>query len=115
MMHGLEKSDSAVVAAKPANKADVVSTTAMAEWVKPRAETKGNADQPHTRWTTSRTTPCRPMPKLLGHTGITSSTSGDARSGDAARRTGRPGREWIAWPPSGCRHPTCFIHGRKIA
>ena len=54
MMHGLEKSDSAVVAVKPANKADVVSTTAAAEWVEPRAETKGNADQPHTRRTQSR-------------------------------------------------------------
>ena len=47
MKHGLEKSDSAVVAVKPANNADVVSTTAAAEWVEPRAETKGNADQPH--------------------------------------------------------------------
>ena len=54
MMHGLEKSDSAVVAVKPANKAAVVSTTAAAERVEPRAETKGNADQPHTRRTQSR-------------------------------------------------------------
>ena len=54
MMHGLEKSDSAVVAVKPANKANVGSTTVAAEWVEPRAQTKGNADQPHTRRTQSR-------------------------------------------------------------
>lgn len=30
---------------KLANKVDVVSTTAAAEWVEPRAETRGNTDQ----------------------------------------------------------------------
>jgi len=50
MMYGLEKSDSAVVAVKPANKAGLPA----AEWVEPRAETEGNADQPHTRRTQSR-------------------------------------------------------------
>ena len=48
MMHGLEKSDSAVVAVKPANKAAAVWTTAAAHWLEPRAETKGSAEQPHT-------------------------------------------------------------------
>ncbi|MEY4563773.1 MAG: hypothetical protein RLZZ618_3050 [Pseudomonadota bacterium] len=42
MMHGLEKSDPAMVAVKPANKA----AQAAAEWVEPRAGTKGNAEQP---------------------------------------------------------------------
>ncbi len=50
MMHGLEKSDSAVVAMKPANKAG----SPAAEWVEPRAGTKGNADPPRTRRTQSR-------------------------------------------------------------
>ena len=50
MTHGLEKSDSAVVATKPANKAG----RPAAEWVEPRAGTKGNAGQPHTRRTQSR-------------------------------------------------------------
>jgi RNA-directed DNA polymerase len=50
MTHGLEKSDFAVVAMKPANKAG----TPAAEWVEPRAETKGNADPPRTRRTQSR-------------------------------------------------------------
>jgi RNA-directed DNA polymerase len=44
MMNGREKSDSAVVAMKPANKAG----EPVAEWVEPRAGTKGNTGQPHT-------------------------------------------------------------------
>ncbi len=50
MMHGLEKSDLAVVATKPANNAG----SPAAEWVEPRAGTKGNADPPRTRRTQSR-------------------------------------------------------------
>jgi RNA-directed DNA polymerase len=50
MMHGLEKSDSAVVAMKPANNAG----SPAAERVEPRAGTKGNADSPRTRRTQSR-------------------------------------------------------------
>jgi RNA-directed DNA polymerase len=50
MMNGPEKSDSAIVAMKPANKAG----QPAAEWVEPRAGTKGNASQPHTRRTQSR-------------------------------------------------------------
>ena len=44
MMHGREKSDSAIVAEKPTNK--VVSATA--ETVEPRAGAKGNASQQST-------------------------------------------------------------------
>jgi hypothetical protein len=47
MMHGREKSDSAIVAGKPTNKA--VSTAAER-----RAEAKGNASQQSTRRTQSR-------------------------------------------------------------
>jgi hypothetical protein len=50
MMHGREKSDSAIVAGKPTNKA--VSTAA--EPVERRAEAKGNANQQSTRRTQSR-------------------------------------------------------------
>src|SRR5438132_12748233 len=50
MMHGHEKSDSAIVAGKPTNKA--VSTAA--EPVERRAEAKGNASQQSTRRTQSR-------------------------------------------------------------
>ncbi len=50
MMHGLEKSDLAVVAMKPANHAG----SPAAEWAEPSAGTKGNADPPRTRRTQSR-------------------------------------------------------------
>ena len=50
MMNGPEKSDSVVVAVKPANKA----VQPAAEWVEPRTGTKGNAEQPHTRRTQRR-------------------------------------------------------------
>src|ERR1700747_1154312 len=54
MMHGHEKSDSVIVAAKPANKVahpaveQSAAEPATAEPVEPRAETKGNADQQST-------------------------------------------------------------------
>jgi RNA-directed DNA polymerase len=53
-MHGHEKSDSVIVAAKPANKAahsaveQSAAGSAAAEPVEPRAETKGNAGQQST-------------------------------------------------------------------
>jgi len=50
MMHGRGKSDSAIVAAKPANNAE----RSAAEPVEPRAEAKGNADQQSTRRAQSR-------------------------------------------------------------
>src|SRR5262249_14188441 len=50
MMRGHEKSDSVIVAAKPANKAE----QSAAEPVEPRAGTKGNASQQSTCPTTSR-------------------------------------------------------------
>jgi RNA-directed DNA polymerase len=50
MMNGPEKSDSAIRAVKPANKA----ASAAAEWAEQRAGAKGNTGQPHTRRTQSR-------------------------------------------------------------
>ena len=52
MMHGPEKSDPAIVAGKPANKAERIACSA--EPVERRAGTKGNADQQSTRRTQSR-------------------------------------------------------------
>jgi hypothetical protein len=49
-MHDREKSDSAIVAMNPPNKAGVPA----AEAVEPRAGTKGNADQQSTHRTQSR-------------------------------------------------------------
>ena len=50
MMNGLEKSDSAIRATKPANKGG----QPAAEWVEQRAGTEGNTDHPRTRRTQSR-------------------------------------------------------------
>ena len=50
MTHGLEKSDLAIVATTPANKAG----QPTAEWVEPRAGTEGITGQRHTRRTQSR-------------------------------------------------------------
>ena len=50
MMNGPEKSDSVVVAVKPANKAG----QPAAEWAEPRTGTKGNTGQSRTRRTQSR-------------------------------------------------------------
>jgi hypothetical protein len=47
MMHGHEKSDPAIVAAKPANKTE----RSAAELVERRAGTEGNADWQSTHWT----------------------------------------------------------------
>src|SRR5215467_5497067 len=50
MMHDHEKSDSAIVAEKPTNKA----VPTAAEPVEPRAGAKGNAHQQSTHWTQSQ-------------------------------------------------------------
>src|SRR5262245_19309003 len=50
MMHGPEKSDLAIVAGKPANKAE----QSAAESVEQRAGAKGNAHQQSTHWTQSQ-------------------------------------------------------------
>jgi RNA-directed DNA polymerase len=60
MMHGHEESDSAIVAAKPANKAE----RSAAELAEPRAETKGNADQQSTRLTQSRTSVSQALDRI---------------------------------------------------
>ena len=60
MMYGHEKSDSVIVAVKPANKTAEAAAerfaveSTVAESVEPRAETKGNADQQSTCLTQSR-------------------------------------------------------------
>src|SRR6516162_9104092 len=60
MMHRHEKSDLAIVAVKPANKAEQpaaersAAKPTAAEPVEPRARTKGNADQQSTHWTQSQ-------------------------------------------------------------
>ena len=67
MMHGHEKSDSVIVAEKPANKAEQptaeqsAAEPTAAESAEPRTESKGNADQQTMPWAQSQTS----MPHAL--------------------------------------------------
>ena len=63
MMHGHEKSDPAIVAVKPVNKAE----RSAAELVERRAGTKGNAGQLSTRWTQSRISVTQVLARLRQH------------------------------------------------
>ena len=76
MMHGHEKSDPAIVAGKPTNKAE----RSAAELVEPRVGTKGNASPLSTRRTQSRISVtqdvgshtasyCRPYPRWEPYAG----------------------------------------------
>jgi RNA-directed DNA polymerase len=60
MMHGHEKSDSAIVAGKPTNKAE----RSAAELVEPRAETKGNAGQQSTHRAQNRTSVSQALERI---------------------------------------------------
>jgi hypothetical protein len=70
MMHGRGKSNSAIVAMKPANKgarpvaAQSAAEPAAAEPVKRRAETKGNAGQQSTHRTQSRTSVSQALERI---------------------------------------------------
>ena len=60
MMHGREKSDSAIVAVKSANKAG----KPAAESMEPRAEAKGNASQQSTGRTQRRETVSQALERI---------------------------------------------------
>src|SRR5260370_4472138 len=93
MMHGREKSDSAILAGKPTNKA--VSTAA--EPVERRAEAKGNASQQSTRRTQSRVSVSHALERIrqtVTKNALPSHTQGGSRMpalgtyGSAAARLG---------------------------
>ncbi len=63
MMHGHEKSRSAIVAGKPTNKAE----RSAAEPVERRAETKGNVGQQSTRRTQSRVSVSKMLARIRQH------------------------------------------------
>src|ERR1700730_4086483 len=63
MMHGHEKSRSAIVAVKPTNKAE----RSAAESVERRAETKGNVDQQRTRRTQRRISVSQMLARIRQH------------------------------------------------
>ena len=111
MMHGREKSDSAIVAGKPTNKA--VSTAA--EPVERRAEAKGNASQQSTRRTQSRVSVSQALERIrqaVTKNALPSHTQGGSRmresrtygSGRGARGNSRPYRE-VRQPQAGAIQP----------
>src|SRR5882724_10637657 len=65
MVHGREKSDTAVVAAKPTNKAGAT-IAAAAEPVEPRAGTKRNASEQSTHRTLGRVRVTHARPRTAG-------------------------------------------------
>ena len=99
MMHGPEKSDLAIVAGKPANKAE----QSAAESVEPRAGTKGNADQQSTRRAQDRESVSQALGRIRQVT--PSSTRGRSRMHQGARPDPCGGREVTRaptatnWPP----------------
>jgi hypothetical protein len=105
MMHGHEKSRSAIVAVKPTNKA----ARSAAESVERRAETKGNADQQRTRRTQRRISVSKMLTRIRQHI-VAVDTQGGSRMRESctsgsvrgARGNSRPYRNpnaastWIA-------------------
>ena len=105
MMHGHEKSDHAIVAVKPANKAGQPTCGAnrrepnAAELVEPRAGTKGNAGQQSTRRTQSRVSVSQALERIRQRSAVT--TRGGSRMRESrtygsvrgARGNSRPYRD----------------------
>jgi RNA-directed DNA polymerase len=60
---------------------------------------------------TTITSPCRPMPARSALSDKGSSTSGDARSGGAAKRIVRPGRGWRDWRATSSPRRGSFTSG----
>src|ERR1700720_1465087 len=79
MMHGHEKSDSAIVAVKPANKVE----RSAAELVERRAGTKGNVDQERTRRTQRRISVSQMLARIRQHI-----VAVDTRGGNRMREYG---------------------------
>ena len=117
MMHGPEKSDLAIVAVKPTNKAE----RSAAESVEPRAGTKGNAGQQSTRRTQSRVSVSQALERIRQPLAV--KTRGGSRMRESrtygsvrgARGNSRPYRgshrklgDLVVWPPSSC---ACAEHG----
>src|SRR6266542_512547 len=102
MMHGREKSDSAIVAGKPTNKA--VSTAA--EPVERRAEAKGNASQQSTRRTQSRVSVSQALERIrqaVTKNALPSHTQGGRSSGAGRRRLWHLHRPYELMEAAPCR------------
>ena len=88
MMHGHEKSRSAIVAVTPTNKAE----RSAAESVERRAETKGNVDQQRTRRTQRRISVSQMLARIRQHI-VAVDTQVGTVCGKAARTDLCGGRE----------------------
>ncbi len=114
MMHGHEKSRSAIVAVKPTNKAErtVAEQSAAeptaAEPVERRAETKGNVDQQRTRRTQRRISVSKMLARIRQHIVAVDTRGGNRmresctyRSVRGVRGNSHPYRDPRMTPPSG--------------
>src|SRR5579863_7092390 len=112
MMHGPKKSDSAIVAVKPTNKAE----RSAAELVKPRAGTKGNAYQQSMHWTQSQVRVSQALERTASSCRHTPEVG--AVCGKAARTDLCGGREVTRVPTAKlclflARRDSCGSHGGK--
>src|SRR3974377_167185 len=106
MMHGPEKSDSAIVAGKPTNKAE----RSAAALVEQRAGTKGHAGQGSPCWTLSQISVSQVLARIRQRFAV--DTRGGSRmresrlygSGRGARGNSRPYRE-VRQPQAGAIQP----------
>jgi hypothetical protein len=143
-MHEREKSDPAIGAGKPTNKAEASAhaehgVSDAAELVEQRAGAKGNADEQSTHRTQGRERVSQALERvrkaarlrkeekftaLLHHittsrhsapSVTTSGVSGCARCGAAVRRTASHGSGSQSWPMTSSRNPKSFTHGRVFA
>src|ERR1700730_6893173 len=105
MMHGHEKSDSVIVAAKPANKAE----RSAAELVEPRAETKGNAGWQSTLRTQSRACGSQALARMRQAFAVR--TRGRSRMRESSQRVGMDPRDQARWLPAHCPGRTSQSRG----
>jgi hypothetical protein len=103
MMHGHEKSDSAIVAVKPMNKAE----RSAAESVERRAETEGNVDRQRTRRTQRRISASQMLAHIRQHI-VAVDTQGGNRMWKAARTDLCGGCEVTRIPTETAEHPQEF-------
>jgi hypothetical protein len=114
MMNGPEKSDPAIVAGKPTNKAE----RSAAELVEPRAGTKGNADQLSTRRTQRRISVTQGVGSHTAAYAV--NTRGGSRMRESrlygsvrgARGNSRPYREWYCFLQCICRFLAHCVGGQ---
>jgi len=112
-MHDSEKSDSAIVAVKPPNKAG----QPVAEAVEPRAGTKGNADQQSTYRTQSRKRVIQALSRVRQTTASPSNTQGRSRMLELGSSGSVPGgiQKWASLPRSSGTGRHCYRWKRTTA